>query len=356
MLPLRYLLFLVSTLGFVVGNIGRIYSIQAPSILHPGKSFEVKVFFTKFDDHFQELGLLFGLKNSSIVCTSCVGEPIGYFNLYRPGESFKDIRKYSLRVPSDVEGDYTLVASFASVEGVEAQTLVQVVNQYTAHLFHSYAPNLTFDRENPVRPQESISTFNFTSPTTHNTMKNPTFTLPVIVALLTCVAGYPGIITQVEFPDVLVAGDNIDITIHYVPVSDSYEDLGIVWGLKPQELDCGPYCTGEVLGYSDLYGPDDSFHQDYTVNVHLPRSFQGEYTLISSIFYREGSDSTTGFRALYKNVTIVPPPPHPHPDKASGYRRARGIATVAGIAETHKRAIAIIHKTSVKSGAKETGA
>ncbi|EIW69588.1 hypothetical protein TREMEDRAFT_62448 [Tremella mesenterica DSM 1558] len=246
--------------------------------------------------------LLFGLKNSSIVCTSCVGEPIGYFNLYRPGESFKDIRKYSLRVPSDVEGDYTLVASFASVEG------------------------------------------------------NPTFTLPVIVALLTYVTGYPGIITQVELPDVLVAGDKIDITIHYVPVSDSYEDLGIVWGLKPQELDCGPYCTGEVLGYSDLYGPDDSFHQDYTVNVHLPRSFQGEYTLISSIFYREGSDSTTGFRALYKNVTIVPPPPHPHPDKASGYRRARGIATVAGIAETHKRAIAIIHKTSVKSGAKETGA
>lgn len=102
-------------------TLAAIYNITAPDRLWIGQAFTATLYESESPVTYNDFGVVFGLKNASVACETCVGTQINYTDLSTtPFKATLDLR---VVVPDTIdEGNYTLVAAIPFLVGISGDT------------------------------------------------------------------------------------------------------------------------------------------------------------------------------------------------------------------------------------------
>lgn len=97
-------------------------------------------------------------------------------------------------------------------------------------------------------------------------------------------------ISSMTAPATAKAGSTITATMSASIYVQNWDDFGIVWGLAPQEWNCGDIvCVGQRIAYTPLFPDNVPQPGNFTIDVAVPKSFSaGKYNLVAAIPYLVG--------------------------------------------------------------------
>lgn len=100
-------------------------------------------------------------------------------------------------------------------------------------------------------------------------------------------------ISQLNTPSTMAAGQNITVTLNTSIYVQNWEDFSIIWGLAPTryggESADGEIYIGTQIGYTALYGTDIEKLTSFTVDLSIPENQPaGDWLLIAAVPYLVG--------------------------------------------------------------------
>ncbi|WVR05079.1 hypothetical protein IAU60_002091 [Kwoniella sp. DSM 27419] len=105
----------------------RISHIVVPQQAMPGENITVTVTSHSYIQNWDDFGIIFGLKPDTYDCETCLGQEIGYEDLYHKYNLGNTT--YSVHLPNTTIGSYTFVAAVPYLVGASGETGINYFNQ-----------------------------------------------------------------------------------------------------------------------------------------------------------------------------------------------------------------------------------
>ncbi|WWC61229.1 uncharacterized protein I303_103809 [Kwoniella dejecticola CBS 10117] len=105
----------------------KIYHISLPEQALPGENITVTVSSSSYIQNWDDFGIIWGLVGENHGCEGCVGQEIGYENLY--GNNTLGNSTYSVQLPNTTTRAYTFVAAVPYLVGASGETGIHYFNQ-----------------------------------------------------------------------------------------------------------------------------------------------------------------------------------------------------------------------------------
>ncbi|KAI0966714.1 hypothetical protein F4678DRAFT_272050 [Xylaria arbuscula] len=136
-----------------------------------------------------------------------------------------------------------------------------------------------------------------------------TLTATALAGLLPLASASP-MISYMNAPPTVVAGDNITVTLNTSIYIQNWEDFGIIWGLAPTTLNGqgshGEIYVGTQIGYTGLYGTDIEKLNSFTVDLTIPESqTAGDWLLVAGVPSLVGASGLTSVRSFNSTIKVT---------------------------------------------------
>ncbi|KAI0205159.1 hypothetical protein F4808DRAFT_456156 [Astrocystis sublimbata] len=131
-----------------------------------------------------------------------------------------------------------------------------------------------------------------------------------VTGLLPLVSASP-MISRLQTPTEVHAGDNVTATLSTSIYIQNWEDFSIIWGLAPtqyggQDAQSSQIYVGQQIGYTQLYGTDTAKLTNFTVQVQIPESQPaGEWLLVGAVPYLVGASGSTSLRSFNTTIKVI---------------------------------------------------
>ncbi|KAI0427100.1 hypothetical protein F5Y09DRAFT_41790 [Xylaria sp. FL1042] len=134
-------------------------------------------------------------------------------------------------------------------------------------------------------------------------------TAATVAGLLPLASASP-LISQMNTPPTVVAGDNMTVTLNTSIYIQNWEDFSIIWGLAPTTVggqgSNGEIYVGTQIGYTNLYGTDIEKLNSFTVDVTIPESQPaGDWLLVAAVPYLVGASGSTNLRSFNSTIKVT---------------------------------------------------
>ncbi|KAI0805812.1 hypothetical protein GGR55DRAFT_653562 [Xylaria sp. FL0064] len=127
-------------------------------------------------------------------------------------------------------------------------------------------------------------------------------------AALAGLASASPLISKMNAPPTVVAGDNMTVTLNTSIYIQNWEDFSIIWGLAPTTLSGqgSEIYVGTQIGYTNLYGTDIEKLNSFTVDVAIPESQPaGDWLLVAAVPYLVGASGSTNLRSFNSTIKVT---------------------------------------------------
>ncbi|KAI1425897.1 hypothetical protein F5Y12DRAFT_713776 [Xylaria sp. FL1777] len=134
-------------------------------------------------------------------------------------------------------------------------------------------------------------------------------TATALAGLLPLASASP-LISQINTPATVIAGENMTVTLNTSIYIQNWEDFSIIWGLAPTNFggqgSDGEIYIGTQIGYTNLYGTDIEKLTSFTVDVAIPESQPaGDWLLVAAVPYLVGASGSTNLRSFNSTINIT---------------------------------------------------
>lgn len=116
----------VSTLAAAAVAQARIVNFYAPSTACAGQNITVQLTSENYIQNWDSFGAIFGLDNPDLNCGGCLGQEIGYENLY--GTFWHGNKSFPVAIPESANGTYALKVGIPYLVGASGSTHIQYFN------------------------------------------------------------------------------------------------------------------------------------------------------------------------------------------------------------------------------------
>ncbi|KAI1284774.1 hypothetical protein F5Y07DRAFT_347666 [Xylaria sp. FL0933] len=133
-------------------------------------------------------------------------------------------------------------------------------------------------------------------------------TKSLTAAALAGLASASPLISKMNTPPTVVAGDNMTVTLNTSIYIQNWEDFSIIWGLAPTTLSGqgSEIYVGTQIGYTNLYGTDIEKLNSFTVDVAIPESQPaGDWLLVAAVPYLVGASGSTNLRSFNSTIKVT---------------------------------------------------
>jgi hypothetical protein len=138
-----------------------------------------------------------------------------------------------------------------------------------------------------------------------------TLTTATGLATLATLTTASPMISALDTPPTVAAGDNITATLSTSIYIQNWEDFGIVWGLAPpryggQGAAGGEIYVGTQVAYTALYGTGVNKLNSFTVELPIPESQPaGDWLLVAAVPYLVGASGSTNIRSFNTTIKVT---------------------------------------------------
>ncbi|KAI0865228.1 hypothetical protein F4860DRAFT_349969 [Xylaria cubensis] len=117
-------------------------------------------------------------------------------------------------------------------------------------------------------------------------------------------------ISGLNTPATVVAGENFTATLNTSIYIQNWEDFSIIWGLAPKQYggqgSDGTIYVGTQIGYTPLYGTDTAKLNSFTINVTMPENQPaGDWLLVGAVPYLVGASGSTSLRSFNTTIKVT---------------------------------------------------
>ncbi|TRX89519.1 hypothetical protein FHL15_009563 [Xylaria flabelliformis] len=117
-------------------------------------------------------------------------------------------------------------------------------------------------------------------------------------------------ISALNTPATVVAGENFTATLNTSIYIQNWEDFSIIWGLAPTQYggqgSDGTIYVGTQIGYTPLYGTDTAKLNSFTVDVTMPENQPaGDWLLVGAVPYLVGASGSTSLRSFNTTIKVT---------------------------------------------------
>ncbi|XAO24129.1 hypothetical protein I312_102919 [Cryptococcus bacillisporus CA1280] len=109
----------------------KIYHVSVPDQASPGETITATLSSASFIENWDDFGVIWGLIREAQGCDGCVGQEIGYQNLYKDPSYPTQLGNVSFQVtiPDTTTGSYTFVAAVPHLVGISGETGINYFTQ-----------------------------------------------------------------------------------------------------------------------------------------------------------------------------------------------------------------------------------
>ncbi|KAI0552115.1 hypothetical protein F4679DRAFT_98255 [Xylaria curta] len=137
----------------------------------------------------------------------------------------------------------------------------------------------------------------------------PSIIKSLAVGLLPLASASP-MISALNTPATVVAGENFTATLNTSIYIQNWEDFSIIWGLAPTQYggqgSDGTTYVGTQIGYTPLYGTDTAKLNSFTVEVPIPENQPaGDWMLVAAVPYLVGASGSTSLRSFNSTIKVT---------------------------------------------------
>ncbi|WRT67017.1 uncharacterized protein IL334_003983 [Kwoniella shivajii] len=105
-------------------------------------------------------------------------------------------------------------------------------------------------------------------------------------------------------PAQVIPGENITVTVYSASYIQNWDDFGMIWGMKNDQLDNCQSCLGQELGYVNLYG--NATHGNTTYSVQIPKGTNtGTYTFVAAVPNLVGASGETSINYFNQTMNVI---------------------------------------------------
>ncbi|WWC69566.1 uncharacterized protein I206_103509 [Kwoniella pini CBS 10737] len=105
----------------------KVYNIELPKQIIIGSNINIIVSSSSYIQNWNDFGIIWGILNENHECNGCIGQEIGYENLY--DNNFIGNLTYSIKIPNLNNGSYTFIAAVPYLVGISGETGINYFNQ-----------------------------------------------------------------------------------------------------------------------------------------------------------------------------------------------------------------------------------
>ncbi|OXB39142.1 hypothetical protein J007_01045 [Cryptococcus neoformans] len=109
----------------------KVYHVSVPEKASPGKIIIATLSSSSYIQNWDDFGVIWGLVHEGKECDGCVGQEIGYQNLYKdPSYSTQPGNvSFQVTIPDTTMGSYTFVAAVPHLVGASGETGINYFTQ-----------------------------------------------------------------------------------------------------------------------------------------------------------------------------------------------------------------------------------